>query len=151
LGRRYLVSNLDALVLKDSYGYTINPPSGLHNAYTVFDSTTGKLSVRGGSAGDNVYTGQSNPSNDTISISLITSLFHGMPVTYYKVSESIGNYVPGTGPNSTLTSVFAASQVKQISIQPGDGSNVVNILNTLSTTTVNIFSTSSDTVNVGGG
>src|SRR5262249_11583424 len=51
---RYLPSNLDALVLHDSYGYTINSPTQ-RSHYINFDPTTGKLLLRGGQPGLNVY------------------------------------------------------------------------------------------------
>jgi len=75
-GRRYLISNLDALVLQDAFGYTINRPSGNQQLLHQPRPTTGNLLVRGGSAGENIYPAQRDPSHDTITIDSYSSGLH---------------------------------------------------------------------------
>ncbi len=131
-GRRYLPSYLDALLLKDAYGYTISPPSN-NNMYINFDSATGNLLVRGGTPGEAKYAQQNNPSNDIIVLN--TSQRNG--VNFLDVSVTIGNPVPGTGPNSTYSTSFIASSVKRINVNAGDGDDIID-LNSLPAITVNV-------------
>ena len=44
---RELITDLDALILRDAYGYTINLPSTINAFYANFNSTTGALVVNG--------------------------------------------------------------------------------------------------------
>jgi hypothetical protein len=116
IGRRYLPSYLDALVLKDSYGYTVRPPA--RNMYATFDVTTGSLLIRGGQSGEGFYGGVT-PSNDTITLASDAS--------FADVTVQIGTPVPGTGPNVPLVSSFAVASVTSITIDGNDGSDTINV------------------------
>jgi len=123
-GTRYLASNLDALVLQDAYGYSINLPETFGTFYASYNSQTGTISVHGGADGSN--------SADRIDVS------YGFD--YVRVSVDIGSDVPGTGPAGPLTSVFALndgnapldvhafraiSGAPFISLNAGDGDDTV--------------------------
>jgi hypothetical protein len=144
-GRRYLVSDLDALILQDSYGYTINRPLA-NNMYVVFDQTAGTLLVRGSSAGEDIYPGQSNPSNDAIQINKVgTFSLTSTPV--YQVFVTIGNPVPGTSMQRLYESpVLLVLAVHTIVIDPGDGANSVGIGGVFSNTSVFIESHGPDAI-----
>src|SRR5262249_12688586 len=85
-GRRYLPSLLDALVLKDAYGYSITPPETIGTFYANLDRATSNLLVRGGDG------------NDTITVRSSD--------TQLTVSVEVGDPVPGTGPTTALVSTF---------------------------------------------
>jgi acrosin len=139
------ISNLDAQVLKDSYGYTINPPTS-RNMYIVFDPGTGVLHVRGGSSGAKIFPQQSNPSNDTITL----DTFSFLGLDFVCASVSIGNPVPGSGPNPTYTTCELAGSVTSISVDGGDGNDTINILRSASGVPITITSSAGhDTVNIG--
>ena len=120
INRRYLPSYLDALVLKDSYDYTINPPA--RNMYVTFDSVTGNLLVRGGQVGEGIY-GPLTPSNDTLTLG--SHVVGGTSFT--DVTVQIGTAVPGTGPNVPLMSSFLTASVTSITIDGNDGSDTINV------------------------
>ena len=118
LGRRYLPSYLDALVLKDTYGYSVNVPP--RNMYVNFDSSTGNLLISGGQNGEAIYqTGV--PSNDNITIASHTA----GDTLFTDATVLIGNPIPGTGPNVPLTSSFPG--VTSITINGQDGSDTINV------------------------
>jgi hypothetical protein len=117
--RRYLVSDLAALILQDSYGYTVNLPSSFYNMYINYDSTTGNVLLRGGSPGEQIYSQQNNASDDTVTITE-GSLFG---IGTYRVSVTIGNPVPGAGPNRTFIGTFVAATVNSITVDAGDGND----------------------------
>jgi len=111
---RYLVSNLDALILQDAYGYTITQPETFGTFYALLNQTpnqptTGQLLIRGGQGGsyDNIRLSRSG--SDLI------------------VSVDLGNDVPGTGPTDAFVSRFAFSTVTSIVIQAGDGDDMVTL------------------------
>ena len=103
--RRYLVSDLDALILKDSYGYTINLPANsgngsyLTNAYANFDPASGDLLIRGGQEGEDIYEDDS-ASNDVIDL---TTTAGG---ALYKVTETVRKAVPGPAPIRLTSATF---------------------------------------------
>ncbi|HYH63926.1 MAG TPA: hypothetical protein VD866_04440 [Urbifossiella sp.] len=100
-GTRYLPSNLDALLLKDVYGYSITMPETFGTFYSLLNQNSGELLVRG-SVGDDIVSILSN--GDAI-----------------EVRVDIGADVPGTGPTDELVTVFDASKVLSIRIETGFG------------------------------
>jgi hypothetical protein len=116
--RRYLPSYLDALILRDVYGYTITPPQTFGTFYASLNTTTGNLLIRGGDAGESIY-GPTTPSDDTFA--LVQS------GTNLMVSVNIGTPVPGTGPVGPLVSTFPLSGVKSITIQGMDGNDTATL------------------------
>jgi Ca2+-binding RTX toxin-like protein len=142
---RVLVSNLDALVLQDSYGYTIHSPTASPikgdrsptaspmkgdpfgnpiqtSAYISFDPMTGNLLLRGGEPGRNVFPQEANPSNDQFTIRV-----DPVDPTLLDVSVAIGNPVPGSGPNSIYTTSISASSVSSITVDAGDGLDALTV------------------------
>ncbi len=127
-GQRYLPSNLDAQILHDSYGYTVNPPTG-HSAYVDYNPTTHNVLVRDGSHGAAKYPSQNNPSNDTITIS--TFSIPAPPfLTYIQFDVQIGNPTPGTGPSPTYSEAFLANTVSSITLNTTDGADTISLQNT---------------------
>jgi hypothetical protein len=118
LGRRYLPSQLDALILQDVYGYSINWAQGFGTFYANLDSTTGNLLVRGGEAGESVY-GPTDNSDDHIVLNRSGSNL--------EVSVDVGKPVPGTGPAVPLASFFDFGSLNSITIQAEDGNDVVTL------------------------
>jgi hypothetical protein len=112
---RQLPSLMDALILKDAYGYTITPPQTFGTFYANYNATTRQVVINGGQQSENnPYT----PSNDVINISAnANTLF---------VSVSIGSPVPGNGPVQPYMSQFPLSSVSSILVQGSDGNDVVN-------------------------
>lgn len=108
--RRYLPSLLDALILKDAYGYTVMPPQTVGDFYAILDSVTGNLLLRGGATGT---------SNDTITVD--------RDGDQLVVSVTIGNPIPGTAVSGALVSRFAAAGVRSITIQAGNGNDTVRL------------------------
>src|SRR5262249_13861560 len=109
-GRRYLPSYMDALVLKDAYGYTLAPPEAFASFHSVLNRTTGELRIRGGYLGT---------SDDRVTI--------GRDGNQIVVTVAIGNAVPGTGPASTLVSRYAVADVHSIVARLGNGNDVVRL------------------------
>jgi hypothetical protein len=142
---RLLVSRLDALVLEDSYGYTVNEPA--QNFYINLNPSTGALMVRGGQAGDQIY-GYFGASNDLITVDSWTRL--GQPEI--RVSVTIGNPVPGTGPNLPYTTSFPAQSVSSIMIDAGSnagtGEDTVNLESVPGPTAITIDANFSDSINL---
>ena len=124
--RRYFPSNLAAQVLHDSYGYTINAPTG-HSAYIDYNPATRNVLVRDQSHGTGIYPSQNNPSNDTITISTISIPI--VNVTLIQISVQIGNPTPGTGPNPTYSEAFDARTVSSITVNTTDGADTITIQN----------------------
>jgi len=108
-GRRYLASNLDALILKDAYDYDIAMPETFGTFYSVLNQSNGLLTVRGGSGG----------SADNITVTR-----DGGDIV---VSVDIGNDVPGTGPTDAFVTRYTTGQVQSISVLAGDGNDRVTI------------------------
>lgn len=114
-GRRYLVNDVMALLFKDAYNYSVTLPQVFGTSYALFDEATGELLIRGGSGG----------SEDEISISV--------DGTDILVSANIGDDVAGTGPRgdssdlAAFVSRFPVSAVSTITIQGGDGSDLISL------------------------
>src|SRR5262249_35547066 len=123
-GRRYLVSDLDALILQDSYGYTINRPLS-NNMYIIFDPTFNALTIRGSSAGEKIYPGQANPHNDAILVTTTGNPQLASP--NYEVFVTIGDPVPGTSGQLLYSGTFSETAVSQIDIDAGDGANTISV------------------------
>jgi Ca2+-binding RTX toxin-like protein len=147
LGRRYLPSLLDTLVLKDAYGYSVTDPHAFGTFYANLDRTTGNLLVRGGTdffvnlnspAGDLFL-----PSDDTFRIVYSSSTL--------SVATDIGHLVAGTGGSGTLPSSFNISDVKSITIEAGGGNDVIN-LDSLTGTPITVNAgAGNDVINLGTG
>src|SRR6185436_3789873 len=88
-GRRYIVSNKDALIVKDAFDYTIQIPETFGTFYAVLNETTGLLTVRGGADATVINGVIQGPSND-----IITVTRDGDRIV---VSVDVGVDVPGTG------------------------------------------------------
>jgi Ca2+-binding RTX toxin-like protein len=143
LGQRYFPSYLDALVLKDVYGYEINPPTG-RTFHALLDPGSGNLLVRGAGPGEGIYV-PGTPSNDVITVGTFVS--GGQ--TFYQVTVQIGNPVPGTGPNAPLVSTFPAARVRSLTIDVGEGRSTVNLRETTANVLTTITVHGRATVNLG--
>jgi hypothetical protein len=142
VGRRYLPTYLDALVLKDAYGYDVNPPTD-HTFHTLLDPATGNLLIRGAEPGEGIYA-PGTPSNDVITVETDSS----DGPTAYVVTVRLGNPVPGTGPNVPLVATFPASRVRSLTIDVGPGNSTVNLRETTAAlTTITVHGRA--TVNLG--
>ncbi len=109
-GQRRIVSESDADVLRDAYGYSVNDPAQvLGTFYAVLDET-GTLTVRGR---------QDAPSNDTISLSTA----NGNTVI---TAVTLGTPVPGL-PLVSGVFQFPAGPINRIDIQTGAGTSYVNL------------------------
>ncbi len=147
-GRRYLVSDLDALILKDSYGYTINLPANsgngsyLTNAYANFDPASGDL--RSAAAR------RARTSTRTIPPATTSSTSRPPPVAPLQAHRDGPQGGPGDRPQSGYISYFPTSLVKTIEIEtsPGGSSNV-DVQDTASNTTTTVYSFGSDNIQVG--
>ena len=68
-GLRRVISNLDALVLRDAYGYSVTPPETFGSFYANLDKTTRTLTIHGGPGSSIFTTGGIGASNDVIRLS----------------------------------------------------------------------------------
>lgn len=109
-GRRSLPSLLDALVLRDSYDYTITRPETFGTFYANLDSTTGDLLTRGGTAGGNADNITVSRDGDTLVISV-----------------DIGNPVSGAGPAGPLVTRVPAASVRTVTVRGGTADAVYNL------------------------
>ena len=114
-GQRTLVNDVLALVFQDAYGYDITLPQTFGTTYSVFNESTGLLTLRGGIGG----------SDDVFNVSV-----DGDELV---VSVDIGNDVAGTGPNgddsdiAAFVSRFPLNQVNSISVLAGDGNDQIEL------------------------
>jgi hypothetical protein len=108
--RRYLPSNLVAFILRDTYNYGVVAPETFGTFYSVLDTSTGDLLVRGGDDNDN--------SDDVIS--LTTS---GDEIVS---SVDAGNDIPGTGPTDAFVSRFDEGEVLTKTINAFDGDDTIH-------------------------
>jgi hypothetical protein len=108
--RRYIPSNLDALILKDTYNYEIVMPETFGTFHSVLNETTGNLLVRGGDDNDT--------SNDVMSVTRSGDVVS---------SVDVGNDIPGTGPDDQLTSRYPAGQVQSITLNGNDGADAITM------------------------
>jgi hypothetical protein len=115
---RRLISDSDAFVLKDVYGYDIVRPDMLNNFYIALDPTSGQLIVRGNQFA-NASRGFS-PSNDTVTLSTSGG--------WLDVYVGIGMTTPGeySNPNPIHES-YPLSSVNSIYIYPGAGNTGLTI------------------------
>lgn len=113
-GRRYTVNNIFALMFKDAYGYSTVDPARDGTFYSILNTTTGALTVRGAAS-----------SNDNISITR-----SGSTIT---VSVDIQNDVagtgalPGAGDLPAFVSVYDASTINTITIGADTGDDNITI------------------------
>jgi len=108
---RSIISDNDALMLRDAYGYSITPPDSFGTFYDTLDAN-GTLRI----------TGPPGLSNDAINISSVgETLF---------VSIKIGSPVNGADPVGYFTSDFSQLQVKLIQITTQGGNDTIGIQQT---------------------
>jgi hypothetical protein len=100
---RQFISDLDAKILADAYGYTVTLPSQINTAYASLDSLTGTLLVQGG------VTSNGSPLSDTINIDTVT--INNVANIRVQVSEA-----NPSSPAFTTTELFPAAGVTQIVI-----------------------------------
>lgn len=117
-GRRYLISNLDLMVLADAYDYEVidGGAEAISNFY-AFVRDNGELFVRGGEDDPNNNQHPGPNSDDDIHVSR-----DGDDLI---VSVDVGNDVPGTGPTDAFISRFPLSKVTQVTIESGDGDDEI--------------------------
>jgi Ca2+-binding RTX toxin-like protein len=110
-GQRYLPSNSAALILSDTYGYSIVSPERFGTMHALLNSTTGELLIRGG-AGN---------SADTIHLSR-----DGADLV---VSVDLGTDMPGVilGTTPEFVSRFPFNSVGPITIQAGNGDDTLTL------------------------
>ena len=113
-------SYLDALILKDAYGYTINPPTS-NSMYVNYDPSTGNLLVRGGSSIEPVYSNA--VSYDEITLRRVDI----KNVPYVIVDVKIGSPIKGTGPNPLYGNLIPLSMISSITVKGGDGNDTIRI------------------------
>jgi Ca2+-binding RTX toxin-like protein len=131
-GQRRLVSENDAFLLRDAYGYTVNDPAQvLGSFYSILDPATGRLVVRGN---------QQNASSDTI-------FLHALAGDLV-VEITIETPVNGTGSGyDHLRYVYDPGQITSIEIDTGSGSSTVDLAVAPEFTTIN--SGGADVLNIG--
>jgi len=109
---RLLPSHVTATILKDAYGYSIEPPAKFGSMYSVLNQTTGVITVRGA---DN--------SNDTISITRNGSL---LTVAVDIQADVPGSHnAPGAFNAPAWVTEYNLSAVSSINVFPGTGDDTV--------------------------
>ena len=113
--QRTIPSFVMAHVLADAYGYSIAEPAQFGTFYTLLNTNTGNLLVRGGAG----------TSADQVVVQLNGSQL--------QVSVNVGDDIPGTGAFSgtqnlpAFVSLFDPADISSITIELGDGNDVVNV------------------------
>jgi hypothetical protein len=140
--RRYLVSNVYALMFKDAFAYSTVDPAQFGTMYSNLNRTTGELLVRGGSG----------TSDDTITISR-----SGNTLT---VSVDPANDVAGTGslpgagnlPAFVTTYDLSQTPITSITVDGGDGNDTINIDGLPASVAVSVTGgNGNDNFSIGGG
>ena len=67
---RQFITDLDAMILADAYGYTVALPSTLNTAHASFDQITGQLLVQGLSGGDMIEVSLVGTNDETIRVTV---------------------------------------------------------------------------------
>jgi hypothetical protein len=122
VGERRTISNLDVLMLREAYGYSVTLPEPLGNFYANLNEATGTLTIKGISPFTGFVFG-AEPSADTIQIQR-----NG---TELLVSVDLGTDIrgivrlPGSSPFEPYLSRFPLSSISNIVIQPGNGDDTV--------------------------
>lgn len=135
LGRRYLVSDVTALILQDAYSYTIVRPQRFGTFFADLNSISGNLLIRGGPG----------TSADSISLSrngndLVVSVDLGV--------DTPGSHAAGDNSNAPAwVSRFRFADVVTITIDAGSGNDTV----TLDTTGGDVIPTAGINYNGGAG
>jgi hypothetical protein len=139
---RRLISDSDAFVLKDIYGYDIVAPDTLNNFYVDLNPATGQLTIRGNQFVDTKL--GYNASSDQISLARVELQLRTVVQT-------------GTPPPGAATpSVVAApgwlyyAEVHSIAIYTSSGGSQLNVTGVAGIPTV-IYSGGADTINFGAG
>jgi hypothetical protein len=113
--RRYLVSNVFALMFKDAYDYSTVNPATFGTFYSLLNTTTKRVLVRGGSAN----------SADTISI---TRSGNTIAVSVDVGADILGTgALPGPGNLPAFVTYYDVSEVSSIAIESGDLNDTVTI------------------------
>ncbi len=107
-GVREQISNVDALILQDVYGYEISLPEQ-HETFYAVRSNSGRVVVRGGGAG----------SSDDIVIRR-----DGSDVIF---SVDLGTDIPGTGPTDAFETRIPMSQITSIFVKTDGGNDRVTL------------------------
>ncbi|MFT3883695.1 MAG: hypothetical protein QM703_29210 [Gemmatales bacterium] len=114
---RELITDLDAKILQDGYGYTIKLPSTINTFYANLNTTTGVLTINGspGTVDDNILVDNQNGSLRVV-VNGTEEIFNGASVT------SI-NVLAGAGDDSIT---IAGSVALPATIDPGTGDDQVH-------------------------
>jgi hypothetical protein len=114
-GQRYLVPDTLGLMFKDAYNFSVRASNTRDTFYSVLNTTTGQLTLRGGD----------DASNDVITVTR-----NGLMID---ISIDIGTDVPGTGalPGAgnlpAFTSSYNNADINSIVINAGDGNDTILI------------------------
>ncbi len=129
---RSIISDDDALMLHDAYGYSITNPSYFGTMYDTLDAN-GTLRI----------TCPSQTIGDAVNISTFGETIF--------VSMKLGNPVNGSDPIGYFTSAFSASNVSTIQIVTAGGGSSVDVYDTqglLAGTKINITSNGEDHIQI---
>jgi hypothetical protein len=118
---RELPTALDASILRDAYGYTVEPISDMDSFLAAEEN--------------GVLTINNDPQVTNETITLDTGSILGIPLIEVNVDG--------------VTSAWFGFAVSSIVVTPGTGANTINILRNLSGIPISVMSQGSDTVNIG--
>ena len=129
-GARRLLSNKDALILQDAYGYDINLPEQFATMYAVLNHETGVLTVRGGSDATVIDGVEQGVDSDVITIN--------RALNHLLISVDVEHDVPGTGNGMSpddqqgpFVTSFFADEVTEIQVFAGGGDDEITIIDNL--------------------
>ncbi len=136
--RRYMINNTFSLMFRDAYGYSSVDPAQFGTMYSIRNSTTNAVTVRGGS-GTNDDTISVTRSGNTIFVSVDPTI--DVPGT---------GALPGAGNLPAFVTQYDVSEVSSISIAAGAGNDSITIAADLGVTVTIDASTGTDTVKIVG-
>jgi hypothetical protein len=119
---RFLITDFDANLLSQVYGYSVQLPSQIDTMYAILDSTTGTLTVRGGAG----------TSNDTITIGAdagqLLVQVNGTSERF-NFSDIHSIIVNGGGGNDNIFIDNLGGGGRPVTVSGGDGSDRLTLAN----------------------
>jgi hypothetical protein len=145
-GNRYLISDLDARILRDGYGYTVSLPSTRETFLANFNTTTGALAVNGEPGVNDVITIDAAGADLRVNVNGVVARFAASSVTAIDVRSGGGadtinvEYLPAglaaatvdAGAENDVINLapvggFLDALASALSVAGGDGSDQLNV------------------------
>ena len=116
---RRLISDLDAQILQDAYGYTITLPSQRETFLVVLNSTTGQLVINGDpKIRDDTILLDRQGGNIVVAVDDVSAFAPALAVTQITILAGVGD---------DDISIRRTDAARPVTVAPGSGTNAINI------------------------